>query len=138
MKQCRDGWSDKCIKIYDDEKDFAFCPYCGSAIVWSMPYKQFFENTRSFFGANTTPNALKLINELEKNHHIINVKITEITKFDEAPTWYSATLTFEVTTETNIDKLFMAMHKYTPDEFDKITVRSEIRPKIEIYRMWWD
>lgn len=143
MKHCRNGWKEKCLKIYTDCNDFEHCPYCGVMMVWTMPWKQFFqENENVEFASNyfgeTTEDILKLINELEKNHHVINIKITEIIDWDDKPELYSATVTFEVTEETNIDKLFLAMHKYKPDEFDKVSNWISYSRRPGIYRMWWD
>lgn len=140
MKHCRNGWKENCLKKYNDKNDFEHCPYCGSWMVWTMPYKKFFKShvefASNYFG-ETTEDILELIYELEKNH-VINILITEIMD-DEPDELYSATLTFEITEKTNVDNLFLEMHKkYRPNEFDKISNWISYDRRPGIYRMWWD
>jgi len=144
MKHCRNGWKEKCLKIYTDENDFEQCPYCGAMMVWTMPYKQFFEgNEKVEFGSNyfgeTTKEVLELINELKNTHHVINIMVSEIMDWDDLPNeWYSATVIFEVTDKTKIDKLFLEMHRYRPNEFDNVSGWISHARRPGIYRMWWD
>lgn len=146
MKHCRNGWKEKCNIIYDDHNDFEHCPYCGSWMVWTMPYKEFFGGNvgfaSNFFGDESNDDILELINELKNTHHVINIQITEIMNWDDEPDdepdTYSATLIFEVTEETNIDELFLGMHKWKPNEFDKVSRRISHARRPGVYRMWWD
>lgn len=145
MKHCRNGWRETCLKIYTDCNDFEFCPYCGGMMVWTMPETQFFQGNvgfaSNFFGEESNDEILELINQLKKNH-VINIKITEIMDWDDEPDdepdLYSATLVFEVTDETNIDKLFLEMHRYRPNNFDKVVNWISHAKRPGIYRMWWD
>jgi len=145
MKHCRNGWKEKCLKMYDDNVDYECCPYCGNMIVMSLPYKEYFkpyiEFASNFFG-DTNDDILDLIKNLEDNY-AINIMVTEIQEpyeDDEDDDWYAATLTFETTDKTDIDKLNKDIDIYKPDEFDDVSKMIAYRNRREgiTYRIWWD
>lgn len=145
MKHCRDGWKEKCMKIYFDNIDYDCCPYCGSDIVMTLPYKTYFDKEYIYFGSNYFGNGnedlFDLIKKLE-NNGVINIMITEIDddyKKSEEEDWYSATLIFEITGKTDMEKLKKDIEIYHPDEFDDVSKYKIFKIRDgKTFRLWWD
>lgn len=135
MKKCMPiiGKPDeRCSTEYDDSFDFVYCPYCGSRIIQSLPWKEFFEKEGAEFAVNafdSNEGILNFIKILEDNH-FVNIMVSGIYRAN-----YAATLTFQITKESDTNQMEKDIRTIDPDEFSIININDQV---LATYRVWWD